>query len=178
MQHRDIPDGQRHEPKGISTASEGDVYVANGNGSGEWKAMDAPIYGQGYISALDVNVGTANTFYDIGSFNNVEQEGVLVNSLDGTLTVQEAGTYRFVINAICSTTGTQDVDITYRYLYNNVAQSRTLTVTSTDNGQKIHAGASTFLEINEGGVLKLQLTSSLSRVVTIRDLDVSLFKIK
>jgi hypothetical protein len=36
IQHSAIPDGQRHEPKGISTASSGQVYVANGAGSGEW----------------------------------------------------------------------------------------------------------------------------------------------
>lgn len=36
LQHKDIPDGQRHEPKGISTATAGQVYVANGSGGGAW----------------------------------------------------------------------------------------------------------------------------------------------
>jgi len=37
IQHKDIPDSQRHEPKGASTASSGFVYVSNGAGSGTWK---------------------------------------------------------------------------------------------------------------------------------------------
>lgn len=36
IQHSAIPDGQRHEPKGISTATANQVYVANGSASGSW----------------------------------------------------------------------------------------------------------------------------------------------
>lgn len=36
IEHVDIPDGERHEPKDISTALTGTVYVADGLGSGEW----------------------------------------------------------------------------------------------------------------------------------------------
>jgi hypothetical protein len=39
IQHSAIPDGQRHEPKGISTASNGQVYVANGAASGSWQTL-------------------------------------------------------------------------------------------------------------------------------------------
>ena len=37
IEHRDILDFNRHEPKGISVASVGDVYVADGTGSGSWE---------------------------------------------------------------------------------------------------------------------------------------------
>jgi hypothetical protein len=36
IEHSDIVDGERHEPKGISSATSGQVYVANGAGSGSW----------------------------------------------------------------------------------------------------------------------------------------------
>ncbi len=36
-EHRLIPDAQRHEPKGISTATEGQIYRSNGAASGAWK---------------------------------------------------------------------------------------------------------------------------------------------
>jgi hypothetical protein len=36
IQHRDIAEANLHEPKGISTAATGKVYVANGIGSGTW----------------------------------------------------------------------------------------------------------------------------------------------
>jgi hypothetical protein len=37
IQHKDIPDAERHEPKGVSTASDGTVYQADGAGSGSWE---------------------------------------------------------------------------------------------------------------------------------------------
>lgn len=41
IQHRDIPDAQRHEPKGASTAAAGTAYVSDGAGSGTWATADA-----------------------------------------------------------------------------------------------------------------------------------------
>jgi hypothetical protein len=37
IQHSQIPDNQRHEPKGISTAANRTVYVADGAASGVWR---------------------------------------------------------------------------------------------------------------------------------------------
>lgn len=48
IQHKDIPDSERHEPKGISSASAETVYVANGSGSGEWKTPETLTAGQGW----------------------------------------------------------------------------------------------------------------------------------
>jgi hypothetical protein len=39
IQHSAIPDNQRHEPKGISTASAGQVYLADGATSGVWRKV-------------------------------------------------------------------------------------------------------------------------------------------
>lgn len=39
IQHSAIPDGERHEPKGVSTASSGQVYVADGAASGSWRKV-------------------------------------------------------------------------------------------------------------------------------------------
>lgn len=39
MEHRDIPDTERHEPKGASTAQVGTVYIADGNSSGDWDKL-------------------------------------------------------------------------------------------------------------------------------------------
>ena len=37
--HKNLTDPQLHEPKGVSAANEGTVYVANGTGSGVWQAL-------------------------------------------------------------------------------------------------------------------------------------------
>lgn len=44
--HRNLTDPEIHEPKGISTALEDQVYIADGLGSGEW----------GYIPSIDPSI--------------------------------------------------------------------------------------------------------------------------
>lgn len=39
VEHSSLSGVENHEPKDISTASAGDVYVANGSGSGQWTAL-------------------------------------------------------------------------------------------------------------------------------------------
>lgn len=39
IQHKDIPDSELHEPKGVSTAPAGTLYVSDGLGSGSWKRV-------------------------------------------------------------------------------------------------------------------------------------------
>ena len=40
VEHVNIPDGEIHEPKGITSAGNGQVYVADGNDSGAWTTLD------------------------------------------------------------------------------------------------------------------------------------------
>lgn len=39
IEHVDIPDGERHEPKGASTATIDQVYVSDGAASGAWRTL-------------------------------------------------------------------------------------------------------------------------------------------
>lgn len=42
IQHKDIPDSERHEPKGIASAASNQVYISNGSGSGSWGKIGSP----------------------------------------------------------------------------------------------------------------------------------------
>lgn len=42
VQHKDLTGAELHEPKGVETASSGEVYVADGSGSGSWQAIPVP----------------------------------------------------------------------------------------------------------------------------------------
>lgn len=53
-EHRLIPDSERHEPKGVSTAAVGQVYRSNGSASGAWKD-DVVV-----LSGVIEDVGTAS----------------------------------------------------------------------------------------------------------------------
>lgn len=48
IEHSTLSTGELHEPKGAATASAGQVYVANGGGSGVWTPADSHI--AGYIA--------------------------------------------------------------------------------------------------------------------------------
>lgn len=54
--HVNIADADRHEPKGISTATAGQVYVADGAASGDWTSMLVT-----YSQALSPAIVAANT---------------------------------------------------------------------------------------------------------------------
>ena len=62
VNHKDITGDQLHEPKGIETASSGEVYIADGVGSGSWASPSTavPDVKQGWGSYKDT--GAAQTF--------------------------------------------------------------------------------------------------------------------
>jgi hypothetical protein len=83
IQHRDLTDPQLHEPKGISTATDGQVYRADGEGSGNWIKLPP--------SDLD---------FEQAEFDNTTLEPdvaarALTDALSGTLTnsVADASTF-------------------------------------------------------------------------------------
>lgn len=39
IEHKDIPDAQLHEPKGVASAVSKEVYVALGSGTGDWRRI-------------------------------------------------------------------------------------------------------------------------------------------
>lgn len=56
ISHKNITDPQIHEPKGVSAATSGQVYVADGSGSGDWTDRDS-IGGQDILLAATENQG-------------------------------------------------------------------------------------------------------------------------
>lgn len=67
VQHRELTGADLHEPKGVATASSGEVYVADGAGSGNWESK---LTGINNLNSFDMNgviadVSTANSEYYI-----------------------------------------------------------------------------------------------------------------
>lgn len=66
IQHKDIPDAQLHEPKGIVSSAANKVYVANGAGSGTWKQIDSTaiqgLTGDGGVSGKKMVSNGTNGF--------------------------------------------------------------------------------------------------------------------
>ena len=59
IQHKDIPDAERHEPKGISSAASNTVYMANGSATGAWALVNR-LPGTGWTRYSDATHVGAN----------------------------------------------------------------------------------------------------------------------
>jgi|SRR3972149_3742396 len=93
--HKNITGVDLHEPKGVSTASSGQVYTANGSGSGSWTMPTTP--GLVLIKSQSVSAVTEVDF---------------VNGVSGVVLDNTYDDYRFVLSGI--TVSTVDSDIYMR----------------------------------------------------------------
>lgn len=90
IEHVSIPDGERHEPKGVSTATVGQVYAANGSASGSWTDLAYD------VTAVLADV-SANSFILIPLANDVVVTSIkyvlggAITLADSTITVTRGG---------------------------------------------------------------------------------------
>lgn len=61
--HKDLTGTDLHEPKGVSAAASGAVYIANGTGSGAWTSKNADVFNANLfpISAQMSDIGTVTS---------------------------------------------------------------------------------------------------------------------
>ena len=77
--HKNLTDPQLHEPKGVATADEDTVYVADGNGSGVWQAL--PFTALNYTPIATAGV---TGYQAIGTITDVNYT-VLTPVINGTV---------------------------------------------------------------------------------------------
>ena len=79
VQHKNLTGSDLHEPKGVAAANAGEVYVADGAGSGAWvtKAVDN-VVGNNYTTAT-TSTGTtkATSFTYTGASQTLSKAGAL-----------------------------------------------------------------------------------------------------
>lgn len=63
--HSTLTGADLHEPKGIASANSGEVYVANGGGSGAWTAPDPVVFGNKHIAGLTYSNAAGDPTNDI-----------------------------------------------------------------------------------------------------------------
>lgn len=83
MEHKDITGSDNHEPKGVESASSGEVYVADGAGSGSWEPNTL---GSKYCLSIQfADISTADSEWVVAPFaGNITAIYVV---LDGAITV-------------------------------------------------------------------------------------------
>lgn len=80
LEHATLSGAQLHEPKGIETASVGEVYVANGSGSGSWEDPLASVYNQNIYfvdKRLNDIAAASSVFFNIPIKSQLTQLNVI-----------------------------------------------------------------------------------------------------
>lgn len=96
IQHKDIPESQLHEPKGISVASASQVYVSDGTGSGIWEKVKSSHFqgltGDGSVANKVFLSDGSNGFvsktmnaYGVQAVTNNANQFVMTAAADATL---------------------------------------------------------------------------------------------
>lgn len=107
--HRNLTGADLHEPKGITGAASGQVYVADGLGSGAWGAVPTDnSVGEIYsLANVVTSVGIAGTYYRWTPTAGVSDlsQNITVLATSGTFTATVAGVYRLSFQGAASVTG-------------------------------------------------------------------------
>lgn len=83
IQHRDIPDNERHEVKGASTAAPNTVLVANGDGSTSFKRVTV----NELEGVVDASIAGRHLVTDgVGGLQSLDASYARFNCVVGTLT--------------------------------------------------------------------------------------------
>jgi hypothetical protein len=105
VEHVDIPDGERHEPKGVGSASAGEAYIADGAGSGSWESShtaswlcmrrvtDLTTTGMSLTYQV-VDNATLGLTYSSSS----QSPDITIDLAAGEILVANAGTYHIVVS--------------------------------------------------------------------------------
>jgi hypothetical protein len=145
--HKDLTGTDLHEPKGVATASSGQVYVANGSGSGAW--TDRPSVGYALTRAI-ADVSTPGDVY---------------------VSVPFAGTIAFITGVLEAGTTVADSLVTFKI--NGVSvDTSTLTVTSgSAAGAQFNSTPTGHNAVVAGDVIKITTdggsTSTAPFIVTV-----------
>lgn len=149
INHSALTDPYLHEPKGAATATSGQVYVANGSGSGTWTTKESlvELSLEGYIE----NVSSASTVYVPIPFSGTVVKVVTVlehsiGSADATITVSNAAAASMgTITVAFTGSAAGDVDTLVPSSNNTVTAESFITI-ATD-GASVNTAALRFVVI-------------------------------
>lgn len=175
MEHVNIPDSQRHEPRGASTAASGQTIFSNGDGTTSFRFITpSDISGLG-LNGYDLVLSSAsisstqnptglNTPLQV-NFGPTASSTAASLSSSGTLTFNQEGEYLVtVFLRFGRTTGAGTATILNRLLLNDAQTLRTNVVSLTDSAAVIPFSASMLFRTSPGDTLKMEIARDGSGV--------------
>ena len=139
--HKNMPDDERHEPKGISSAAAGTYYKSNGNGTGSWINPLATVYNSNLVpifGRIDDISTAGSVFVPCPIAGDIAR---IIVTLNGAITAANA-TVSAEINGVAVTGG--DVTVAYS------GSAGGSTFTGTPSGNKTVSANSAIEIITDG----------------------------
>ena len=191
IQHKNMTDPDLHEPKGIATASSGDVYVADGAGSGVWQAQSVPVFGAMTITSnttpFSVSAAVDSTLQTDTDYVKLTGAGApwagenLVGGLTfntDSLVVPRNGYYIVQFYAVLSHS-VNNSNVGFKYGVNGVLSTRSTQVMLSNAGRRsVVSGFGITPILSANDVLTAHIASDNSGDVTILNANLALFILK
>lgn len=190
-EHNVISDPDIHEPKGIASASDGEVYVANGAGSGAWTAPGGATFGEMKVinnattitpgAAADGTLNTDSDYVkvDTGIWVTGSVDGVTFDS-SGYLEVTIPGLYE--ISAwICFKASINNTLTAFKYSIDDTNTTLSprklsrLASTASDTGS---TAASGFMTLDAGAKISFWVAVDNAAVITPIDAGLTITLLK
>lgn len=176
VQHNALTDPNLHEPKGIASANAGEVYIANGSGSGSWQTIAGHSYGDLYIS----NNSTSFTLASASALSKLNPSGAWVangyqnitpSASDGQFTITRNGIYQLDLWLVFETAAIASGSIyNFHFNINGTSSTRKVYHKKPTNGvDTIHLASNGYVTLSAADVLSIYVgggpTSSGTAIV-------------
>lgn len=161
IEHINIPDAQRHEPKGASTAADGQVIVSNGDGTTSWVNPYTLVTSNTTVvlesgSTNDQTPSAVDTPIQV-EFGTSTSNSYVSLSGTGTITINTTGYYVLTFNFINGrTAGAGEAILLTRLLLNDNPSGFVSAVSLDDADIKVPYQANTEGYFSAGTTLKIQ----------------------
>lgn len=162
IEHASIPDGQRHEPKGASTALNGQVLRANGSGGTSWvnpSTLDNLVFTSILANSKTTNITPSSSDTPlVCSFDSTESNSDVTMDSSGVITVSTSGIYSLTFNlnfGRSNNTGT--AKLFARLLVNDSPYGFVQGVTLSDNANVRPTQANLELDLSSADTVKVEI---------------------
>lgn len=176
IQHSVLTDPQIHEPKGVSTALNGQVYQADGSGSGDWLFPAGHAYGDLYITGSSVSQ-TLSASSALAKLNPTSAwvangyQNLTPSAANGQFTITQAGVYQLDFWVVFETAAiASGAAYNFHYAVNGTASTRKVYVKKTTNNvDTLHVASNGYATLAANDVLTIQVggdgTSSSTAII-------------
>ena len=157
-----LTDPQLHESKGVSTASDGQVYRANGAGTGAWTLPSGHSFGELYIdegvTSQTLPAASASAKLNpTGEWTTNGSSAITLSAANGTITVLQTGAYLVTLWITFVTAAAASGGKYYfYYAVNGTTYPRKTLIAKYSNGaDTLHCSATGFAALTANDVLSI-----------------------